>query len=102
MLDSKERQQISYDLVVIGGGINGAAVARDAALRGLKVILLEKTDFGAGASTKTSKLAHGGLRYLEQYEFSLVKESLHERNLLLKNAPHLVHPLKFVFSYLHT
>lgn len=97
MLDSKERKQVFYDLVIIGGGINGAAIARDAALRGLKVILLEKTDFGAGASTKTSKLAHGGLRYLEQFEFSLVKESLYERNLLLKNAPHLVHPLKFVY-----
>lgn len=96
MLESDTLNQTSYDLVVIGGGINGAAVARDAALRGLKVILLEKTDFGAGASTKTSKLAHGGLRYLEQYEFGLVQESLQERDLLLKNAPHLVHPLKFV------
>jgi glycerol-3-phosphate dehydrogenase len=97
LLDSGTRIAASYDLVIIGGGINGAAIARDAALRGLKVILLEKTDFGAGASTKTSKLAHGGLRYLEQYQFSLVKESLYERNLLLKNASHLVHPLKFVF-----
>ncbi|MBA3815402.1 MAG: glycerol-3-phosphate dehydrogenase [Parachlamydiaceae bacterium] len=103
MLSSKEAIQASYDLVVIGGGINGAAVARDAALRGLKVILLEKTDFGAGASTKTSKLAHGGLRYLEQYEFGLVKESLYERNLLLKNASHLVSPLKFTFPvYTHS
>lgn len=97
MLDSEEKRQEYYDLIVIGGGINGASIARDAALRGLKVILLEKTDFGAGASTKTSKLAHGGLRYLEQYEFSLVKESLYERNLLIKNAPHLVHPLEFIF-----
>lgn len=86
----------SFDLVVIGGGINGAAAARDAALRGLKVLLLEKSDFGAGASTKTSKLAHGGLRYLEQWEFTLVKESLDERNLLLHNAPHLVHPIPFI------
>lgn len=102
MLNSEEIKQV-YDLVVIGGGINGAAIARDAALRGLKVILLEKTDFGAGASTKTSKLAHGGLRYLEQYELGLVKESLYERNLLLKNAPHLVHPLKFVYPvYTHS
>ena len=74
MINSSEEKQASYDLVIIGGGINGAAVARDAALRGLKVILLEKADFGAGASTKTSKLAHGGLRYLEQYEFGLVNE----------------------------
>lgn len=102
MLDFEESKQASYDLAIIGGGINGAAIARDAALRGLKVILLEKTDFGSGASTKTSKLAHGGLRYLEQYEFGLVKESLHERNLLLKNAPHLVRPLKFIFPvYTH-
>lgn len=84
------------DIVVIGGGINGAAVARDAALRGMKVVLLEKEDFGAGASTKTSKLVHGGLRYLEHFHFSLVRESLRERALLLKNAPHLVKPLAFV------
>ncbi len=85
-----------YDLIIIGGGINGAAVARDAGLRGLKCILLEKSDFGAGASTKTSKLAHGGVRYLEHFEFSLVRESLRERELLLKNAPHLVRQLRFV------
>lgn len=85
-----------YDLVVIGGGINGAAIARDASLRGLKVVLLEKNDFGSGASTKTSKLAHGGVRYLEQFQFSLVRESLKERSLLLKNASHLVKPLPFL------
>ena len=87
----------TYDLVVIGGGINGAAIARDAAMRGLSVILLEKNDFGSGASTKTSKLAHGGVRYLEQLQFGLVKEALKERALLMKNAPHLVHLLPFVF-----
>ncbi|MEI8366425.1 MAG: glycerol-3-phosphate dehydrogenase/oxidase [Parachlamydiaceae bacterium] len=86
-----------YDLVVIGGGINGAAIARDAAMRGLSVVLLEKEDFGYGASTKTSKLAHGGIRYLEQLQFSLVRESLRERALLMKNAPHLVHPLPFIY-----
>lgn len=85
-----------YDLAIIGGGINGVAIARDAAMRGMKTILFEKTDFGSGASTKTSKLAHGGLRYLEHCEFGLVKESMHERFLLLKNAPHLVLPLAFV------
>lgn len=85
-----------YDLVVIGGGINGAAIARDGALRKLKVVLLEKKDFGSGASTKTSKLAHGGVRYLEHFQFSLVRESLKERALLLKNAPHLVKPLPFL------
>ena len=89
-------QQELYDLVIIGGGINGAAIARDAALRKLKVILFEKDDFGSGASSKTSKLAHGGVRYLEQLQFGLVRESLHERTLLLKNAPHLVKPLPFL------
>lgn len=88
--------QASYDLVVIGGGINGAAIARDAALRGLSVCLLEKEDFCVGASSKTSKLAHGGLRYLEQFNFSLVRESLKERDILFKNAPHLVQPLPFL------
>lgn len=96
MLDYDEIKHAFFDLVVVGGGINGAAIARDASLRGLKVLLLEKKDFGSGASTKTSKLAHGGLRYLKQFEFGLVKESLYERNLLLKNAPHLVRPLKFI------
>lgn len=86
----------AYDLAIIGGGINGVAIARDACLRGMKVILLEKEDFGSGASTKTSKLAHGGLRYLERFEYKLVKESLSERTLLLKNAPHLVKPLPFL------
>lgn len=86
----------SYDFIIIGGGINGAAIARDAALRGFSVLLLEKRDFGYGASTKTSKLAHGGIRYLEHLQFGLVKESLRERALLLKNAPHLVRPLPFI------
>jgi len=83
----------TYDLVVIGGGINGTGIARDAAQRGLKVLLLEKTDFGAGTSAYSSRLIHGGLRYLANLEFDLVRESLRERELLLKNAPHLVKPL---------
>jgi glycerol-3-phosphate dehydrogenase len=85
------------DVVVIGGGINGAGVARDAALRGLRVALLEKDDFGAGASSKTSKLVHGGLRYLEHGALRLVWEACHERRRLLALAPHLVRPLPFVF-----
>ncbi len=85
-----------YDLAIIGGGINGAAIARDATLRGLKVILLEKKDFACGASSKNSKLAHGGLRYLEHFQFSLVKESLRERSRLLKSAPNLVKKLPFI------
>lgn len=85
-----------YDLAIIGGGINGAGIARDASARGLKVILLEKNNIASGASSKSSKLIHGGLRYLEQFDFRLVKEALSERSLLLKNAPDLVHKLPFV------
>ena len=85
-----------FDILVIGGGINGCAIARDAALRGAKSALIEKNDFAAGASGKTTKLIHGGIRYLEQFNFKLVYESLHERQILLKTAPHLVHPLEFI------
>jgi len=85
------------DLVVIGGGINGAGVARDAALRGLRVVLLDKNDFAAGTSSKTSKLVHGGLRYLEHGALRLVWEACRERRILLHTAPHLVRPLPFVF-----
>ena len=85
-----------YDLVIIGGGINGVAIARDASLRGLKTILFEKQDFGSGASTKSSKLIHGGLRYLEHLDFWLVKESLEERSILTHIAPYHVKPLSFV------
>ncbi|MDY6936823.1 MAG: glycerol-3-phosphate dehydrogenase [Cyanobacteriota bacterium] len=83
----------TYDLVIVGGGINGAGVARDAALRGLNTILLEKEDFASGSSSWSTRLVHGGLRYLEYFEFPLVRESLREREILLRNAPHLVHPL---------
>jgi glycerol-3-phosphate dehydrogenase len=86
-------QSTKYDLIIIGGGINGAGVARDAALRGLKTILIEKGDFAGGTSSWSTRLIHGGLRYLEYFEFSLVRESLKEREILLRTAPHLVHPL---------
>lgn len=82
-----------YDIIVIGGGINGSGLARDAAERGLNVLLLEKDDFGAGTSAYSSRLIHGGLRYLANLELDLVRESLQERELLLRNAPHLVRPL---------
>ena len=85
-----------YDLAVIGGGINGAAIARDAAGRGLSVLLVEKDDLAAHTSSASSKLAHGGLRYLEQRDFALVRESLGEREILLRNAPHIVRPLRFI------
>ncbi|MCA9398108.1 MAG: glycerol-3-phosphate dehydrogenase [Candidatus Omnitrophica bacterium] len=85
-----------YDLLVIGGGINGAAVANMAALNGLRVVLVEKGDFASGTSSKSTKLIHGGLRYLENLEFDLVRESLLERAIQLKSAPHFVRPLGFV------
>ncbi|MEA3190445.1 MAG: glycerol-3-phosphate dehydrogenase [Thermoplasmata archaeon] len=87
----------TFDLLVVGGGINGAAIARDAALRGLSVCIVEMDDWGGGTSAKSSKLAHGGLRYLEQLEFGLVHEALSERERLLKHAPHLVKPLRFLY-----
>ena len=86
----------SFDLLVVGGGINGAAIARDAAGRGLKVLLVEKDDLAAHTSSASSKLIHGGLRYLEHYDFGLDRESLRERETMLRTAPHIVHPLLFV------
>ena len=85
-----------YDIVIIGGGITGAGIARDAVLRGLKVALFEKGDFGGGTSSKSSKLIHGGLRYLEHGELGLVFESVSERAIQTKVAPHLVRPIPFV------
>ena len=86
-----------FDLLVVGGGINGAAIARDAALRGLSVCIVEKNDWGWGTSAKSSKLAHGGLRYLELMEFGLVHEALQDRERFLRDATHLVRPLRFVY-----
>ncbi|MGQ0505563.1 MAG: glycerol-3-phosphate dehydrogenase/oxidase, partial [Myxococcaceae bacterium] len=91
-----ELGKTTYDLLVIGGGITGCGVARDAALRGLKVALVEKDDFASGTSSKSSKLIHGGVRYLEHAQFKLVFEGTNERALLLRLAPHLVRPLKFM------
>src|SRR5712691_10477503 len=82
-----------FDLIIIGAGVNGAGIARDAAMRGLKVLLLDKGDIGGGTSSWSTRLIHGGLRYLEHGEFSLVRESLRERETLLHIAPHLVRPL---------
>jgi glycerol-3-phosphate dehydrogenase len=90
---------MEYDLLVIGGGINGAGIARDAAGRGLRVLLCEKDDFAQGTSSRSSKLIHGGLRYLEHREFRLVREALREREVLLRAAPHLVWPLRFVLPH---
>lgn len=91
-----------YDLLIIGGGITGAGVARDAALRGLKVALVEGSDFAFGTSSRSSKLIHGGIRYLENKEFHLVFEALNERTRLFEMAPHLVHPLRFMIPLYKT
>ncbi len=91
---------MSYDLLVVGGGINGAGIARDAAGRGLSVLLVERGDLAAGTSSASSKLIHGGLRYLEQYEFRLVAEALAEREILLRIAGHLAWPARFVMPHL--
>jgi glycerol-3-phosphate dehydrogenase len=88
-----------FDLAIIGGGINGCGIARDAAGRGLKVVLIEQDDLASATSSWSSKLIHGGLRYLEQYEFRLVREALQEREVLLKIAPHIIHPLEFILPY---
>ena len=89
----------TLDLLVIGGGINGAGIARDAAGRGCKVMLVEKDDLASHTSSASTKLVHGGLRYLEHYEFRLVAESLREREVLLANAPHIIWPLRFVLPH---
>jgi glycerol-3-phosphate dehydrogenase len=88
-----------FDLAIVGGGINGAGIARDAAGRGLSVLLIEQGDLASGTSSKSTKLIHGGLRYLEFYAFRLVREALIEREVLIRNAPHLTKPLRFVLPH---
>src|SRR5262245_12412533 len=88
-----------YDLAIIGGGINGCGIARDAAGRGFSVYLCEMGDLGSGTSSRSTKLIHGGLRYLEQYDFRLVREALIEREVLWRIAPHIVRPLRFVLPH---
>ena len=94
-MDTQAVENSQYDLVVVGGGINGVGIAADAAGRGLKVLLCEMNDLASATSSWSSKLIHGGLRYLEYYEFRLVKEALAEREVLLANAPHIIAPLRF-------
>ncbi|MCU6434055.1 glycerol-3-phosphate dehydrogenase [Undibacterium sp. Jales W-56] len=91
---------MTCDVLVIGGGINGAGIARDAAGRGLSVVLCEKDDLASHTSSASSKLIHGGLRYLEYYEFGLVRKSLIEREVLLRSAPHIITPLRFVMPHM--
>lgn len=98
-IQSRNLEQLKntkFDLLIIGGGINGAGVARDAVARGMKVALIEAQDYASGTSSRSSKLIHGGIRYLENLEFHLVYEALSERAKLFKMAPHLVHPLRFL------
>ena len=91
-----------HQVLVVGGGVVGAGVALDAVTRGLSVGLVEARDFGSGTSSRSSKLIHGGLRYLEQLNIGLVREALAERSLLLQRiAPHLVHPVSFLFPFTH-
>jgi glycerol-3-phosphate dehydrogenase len=92
----QEMSQHEFDLIIVGGGINGAGIARDASLRGLKVALIESSDFASGTSSRSSKLIHGGIRYLENFDFKLVFEALNERTKLFSLAPHLVHELRFM------
>ncbi|MBV9361946.1 MAG: FAD-dependent oxidoreductase, partial [Betaproteobacteria bacterium] len=90
---------VVYDLLVIGGGINGAGIARDAVGRGLSTLLVERHDLAGATSSSSSKLIHGGLRYLEHYEFKLVHEALAEREILLRTAGHLVWPARFIMPH---
>src|SRR5712672_1057011 len=90
-------QTRQFDLLVVGGGITGSAIARDAALRGLRVALIDKGDFASGTSSRSSRLIHGGVRYLEHGHLHLVFEASAERRLLLRLAPHLVQPLAFIW-----
>lgn len=92
---------MSYDLLIIGGGINGCAIAREAALNGMRVLLVEKDDLASHTSSASTKLIHGGLRYLETYQFRLVHEALEERERLLAAAPHLIRPMRFVLPHAH-
>src|ERR1700742_316503 len=88
-----------FDLIVVGGGVNGAGIARDAVGRGLSVLLCEKDDLAQGTSSRSGKLVHGGLRYLEYYKFRLVREALIEREVLLRSAPHIISPLTFILPH---
>jgi glycerol-3-phosphate dehydrogenase len=88
-----------YDILVVGGGVNGCGIARDAAGRGLSVLLAEQDDLGGATSAASTKLVHGGLRYLEYWQFRLVREALVEREVLLRAAPHIIRPLRFVLPH---
>ncbi len=99
MTTATKQSEFDYDMVVIGGGINGAGIARDAAGRGLRVMLCEKDDIAQHTSSASTKLIHGGLRYLEHYDFLLVRHALQEREVLLRAAPHIIWPLRFILPH---
>src|SRR5262250_3458874 len=99
ILDRVGAHRGPWDMIVVGGGATGVGVAIDAAARGYDVLLLEQSDFGKGTSSRSTKLAHGGVRYLEQGNIRLVMDALKERGLLLENAPHLVRDLAFVVPH---
>lgn len=101
-MDASAQTNSDVDLLVVGGGINGAGIARDAAGRGIRTLLVDQGDFGGATSSASTKLIHGGLRYLEHYEFRLVAESLAEREVMLRIAPHLVTPLRFIMPHVAT
>ena len=88
----------TFDVAIVGGGITGACIARDAARRGLSVALVDKGDFSCGTSSGSTKLVHGGLRYLKSMEFSLIRESLRERRVWERIAPHMVYPMPFILT----
>ena len=98
--DSHADYEPHYDVIIIGGGINGCGIARELAAKGYSVYLAEARDLSSGTSSWSTKLIHGGLRYLEHYEFRLVREALRERETLMKMAPHLIHPLRFILPHL--
>jgi len=97
--DQSQTPDAPIDMLIVGGGVNGVGIARDAAGRGLSVVLCEKDDLASATSAASSKLIHGGLRYLEYYEFNLVRKALHEREVLMGIAPHLIQPLRFVMPH---
>src|SRR5689334_24789698 len=99
MIARLNQRTTPWDIIVIGGGATGVGIAVDAATRGYTVVLLEQHDFGKGTSIRSTKLVHGGVRYLQQGNISLVMEALKERGLLLKNAPHLVRDMQFIVPH---
>src|SRR3954451_10446226 len=99
MIAAASDRTVEWEVLIIGGGATGLGIAVDAAARGYRTLLLEKGDFANATSSRSTKLIHGGVRYLQQGNIKLVREALRERGILLRNAPHLVHPLRFVIAH---